>query len=673
MMHAVQEHEVDLGLPQAFLDSISVQLHVVRASNSTAFMSMLDNLCETSFYGVSVPLHIHLGREQPQYLMRFVSELIWPHGLKKVHTHQVFAATDSILLGSWSLSSKNDMGLILVDNNHPSMNFFRLVLASLYWLQINNYTDSKLAGIGLASYPLQKFGRYNLEEFICLFCGQHESSSTGPLKTQVFPLSSALYFHSFLQKLSLYGSLHVSSSEGASQSLFVNPHASPGMSNLERFKLELVRNRGYYLLYPQGHLIEPNMRIKLQEGCRHTCSLSENFQSDARGFRTTAAGFQRDQTFLLNLSLWDLPFLDTLGKPQETWEATARHLHDAREKQPGFLHVKCSEGVRFLPCEESHSITDEKILTVAGYTIILSHFWKASRIALLAPLLEHYANAPSVDKIFIVWHNQNVPCPGSSAIRSVPIIFVPQECDSLNNRFLIDKRINTECVFVVDDDIQVHIEDLERLFFVWQAFPHRLVGFFPRWFQPKTQYSGKYLTTNRGKSNPAEGYSFVLTKAVMFSQAYLHEYRCGIGKRVQALVDDMVNSEDLGLNLMVFSLLSKLPALAVKPLWPILDYGVDRTKNSGLFKRGRQHFSNRSHSLSFFMEAYSISSDQLCCERMVADVSHERDSLQVIMRSAHDLGKFVHYPCLYTARPGHCSFLSFAEVGMLNTTKLPLQ
>eukprot|EP00236_Picocystis_salinarum_P003910 CAMPEP_0183826618 /NCGR_PEP_ID=MMETSP0807_2-20130328/1792_1 /TAXON_ID=88271 /ORGANISM="Picocystis salinarum, Strain CCMP1897" /LENGTH=726 /DNA_ID=CAMNT_0026071741 /DNA_START=352 /DNA_END=2533 /DNA_ORIENTATION=+ len=674
IMHAAQDHEADLGLSQAFLDSIRIQLHVIRASNTKAFMSMLDHLSETNFYSVSVPLHIHLETEHPEHLMRFVSDFTWPHGLKKVHVHRIGGTTDSIILRSWPLFSNNDMGLILADNSYPSMDFFRLVLSSIYWLQINSYNDSKLAGIGLSPYPLQQFGRGHVEDFVCMFGRQYESSSIGPLRAQLLPLSSVLYFQTFLQGLGFYSSLHVSSNKDRSKSLSVNPHVLPYMSDFENFMLELVQSRGYYLFYPQGHLMEPNTRIRVRESCKHNCTISEKFQSDGRGFGTAAAGLKQRQTSLFNLSLWDLPFLDTLGEPWGTWDATSRHLHDACEKQPGLLDVKCSDRVRLKPCEEAHLFTNEEISNVAGYTIILSHFWKASRSALIAPLLEHYANAPSVDKIFVVWHNQNVPCPGTSAIKSVPIIFVPQECDSLNNRFLIDKRVNTECVFVLDDDIQVHIEDLERLFYVWQAFPRRLVGFFPRWFQPKTQYSGKYLITSHGKANPSEGYSFVLTKAVMFSQAYLYEYRCGIGRKLHTVVDDMVNSEDLGLNLMVFSLLSKLPALAVKPLWPILDYGVERSnENSGLFNRGRQHFSNRSRSLTFFMEAYSISSDQLCCERMVADVTHGHDSVQLYMIPAHDLGKYVHYPCLYARRPGHCSFVSFAQVGKLNATTLPLQ
>jgi hypothetical protein len=92
----------------------------------------------------------------------------------------------------------------------------------------------------------------------------------------------------------------------------------------------------------------------------------------------------------------------------------------------------------------------------------------------------------------------------------------------------MDQRITTASVLIVDDDIKIHIDDIEVLHEVWLKYPKYIIGTFPRWFGVSA--SNKLFYT-QFEYNPklATGveYGLMLTKVMLIQTTYLFEYTCG--------------------------------------------------------------------------------------------------------------------------------------------------
>ena len=80
-----------------------------------------------------------------------------------------------------------------------------------------------------------------------------------------------------------------------------------------------------------------------------------------------------------------------------------------------------------------------------GFTLIIQTY---RRTDLLMRLLKHYSTMPRLHKIIVVWNNVGVKPPVEDwekhAPHPVPVVFLPQDKNTIRNRFKPFKEIETE-------------------------------------------------------------------------------------------------------------------------------------------------------------------------------------------------------------------------------------
>ena len=214
-----------------------------------------------------------------------------------------------------------------------------------------------------------------------------------------------------------------------------------------------------------------------------------------------------------------LPHLDVFGHSYLDTAAISRVEREyGKEPRIPAPHVKFSD-LRDRECHifnvpASVYLTSQP--TSAGqFTLLISHFYSPARFPILMEQIRYYSRSPSVDRILILWHDPTlrpprkmrlpspIPSEGGSSSGDTLVDFIWQKSNSLNNRFRPSLLITTPSVLIMDDDMQVHLEDLDLLHAVWTRYPERIAGFFPRWHDvvkdSKNNPFLKYVTSDTGK------------------------------------------------------------------------------------------------------------------------------------------------------------------------------
>ncbi|RUP48306.1 glycosyl transferase family 64 domain-containing protein [Jimgerdemannia flammicorona] len=193
------------------------------------------------------------------------------------------------------------------------------------------------------------------------------------------------------------------------------------------------------------------------------------------------------------------------------------------------------------------------------FSVLISTY-NPERIVYLAKLIQHYAESPSVHTIFVTWHNPNLPISRQLAnlgkTLRVPLRFLRQNYDSLNNRFNPITSLRTPAVFICDDDIRVPIDDLEFAFEVWKTRQNSIVGQFPRMHKYFAEnHTAEYVVS--GPRHPK--YSIILTKSMFMKADFLFAYTCLLPPKIHKYVDDNLNCEDIAINMMATGMTGSLP------------------------------------------------------------------------------------------------------------------
>lgn len=97
--------------------------------------------------------------------------------------------------------------------------------------------------------------------------------------------------------------------------------------------------------------------------------------------------------------------------------------------------------------------------------------YNPERIQHLSLIIRHLLKSDKVHTVFITWHNPNLEVPDTlySEIRKRDydrVKVLSQTFDSLNNRFNPTEDLQTDGVYIMDDDIFLDLEDLEFAFSV---------------------------------------------------------------------------------------------------------------------------------------------------------------------------------------------------------------
>nr|XP_061809905.1 exostosin-like 2 [Nerophis lumbriciformis] len=280
-----------------------------------------------------------------------------------------------------------------------------------------------------------------------------------------------------------------------------------------------------------------------------------------------------------------------------------QHFHyDSKQKQEDLTNIK-TEHLTNIKTEE--------------FTIILQTY---KRDNILLKVLKNCLAAPHLQKIIVVWNNIGV-APSQKLIdslgqHSIPVLFMEQTRNSLQNRLQPFAEIHTEAVLMLDDDVLVSVPDISFAFIVWQQFRDQIVGFVPR---KHVEISpGVYNYEDVGLTPGQRGerkYSMVLIGAAFFHRRYLKLYR-DQPKAMHDLVEAGHNCEDIAMNFVVSLHLREIWAdgrsagIYVKPM----DMRNLEMQASGDFKglwHRSDHFKQRSECINQLTKIYGVMPLQL--------------------------------------------------------------
>jgi hypothetical protein len=110
--------------------------------------------------------------------------------------------------------------------------------------------------------------------------------------------------------------------------------------------------------------------------------------------------------------------------------------------------------------QKSFPITDR-------FSVLLSTY-NPDRVDHVATLIRHLATSDLVHTIYLTWHNPKLEV--NKELKELqeklrkPLVILPQQFDSLNNRFNPIEGLETSAVYILDDDIVVSVPDLEFSF-----------------------------------------------------------------------------------------------------------------------------------------------------------------------------------------------------------------
>lgn len=196
-----------------------------------------------------------------------------------------------------------------------------------------------------------------------------------------------------------------------------------------------------------------------------------------------------------------------------------------------------------------------------------------------------YSHLDVVGEVYVVWQNMNKPHEDAPHPK---VNFIYPDTDSLNNRYL-SSELSSDCVYICDDDIYLPEKSFRSAFEAWKQNPARLVGFYPRLWQPTP---GSYSI------DISSGYNIVLTKGMFAHRSFLTAYNLFLPRKLTSIVDEHLNCEDILFNMLAVGM-TGLPPLAVMSNETIHDSG----KDSGISgKKGSGHLNTRDLCVQQFMK-----------------------------------------------------------------------
>eukprot|EP01079_Euglenida_sp_SAG-EU17-18_P008493 gene8493-1519_t len=287
--------------------------------------------------------------------------------------------------------------------------------------------------------------------------------------------------------------------------------------------------------------------------------------------------------------------------------------------------------------------------TNRGLTLVLLAY---SRLEHLPRSMKHYASCPSVSHVLIVWNNVDQPpeeairktAEAEAAAHGVPVTIVPQQANTLNNRYFVHDKIQTAAVMFSDDEaVQVLYDhdSIAKSLMIWQRSPERLLGFFPRNISA-TRYDG-------GTSTPLSEYNMVIGRGLMMHRDLLEHYSQSKHSELHHLVDEKF-CDDIVLNY-VSSALTGLPPLLVPVVYE--DLPEQTASYKGLSQGGQSWFQKRHDCTKHLYDHFKSTPPT---ESNLAFVSREPDMGSATGSGAGQGGPV--YPCEGPAAEFYTTFLT---------------
>ncbi|KAI8088561.1 glycosyl transferase family 64 domain-containing protein [Thamnidium elegans] len=251
------------------------------------------------------------------------------------------------------------------------------------------------------------------------------------------------------------------------------------------------------------------------------------------------------------------------------------------------------------------AITDIRHFAVKDQFSVMLSTYNPERIQHLSLLIRHLLKSNKIHTVFVTWHNPKLSVPDTlyneieeSDYYRVKVL--SQAFDSLNNRFNPTEELQTEAVYIMDDDIYIDLEDLEFTFSAWQSRKDSVVGHFPRshTYSPET-HEATYRVVGKAP------YSIILTKSMFIRSDYLFSYTCLLEPDLHASVDSQLNCEDLGFAMMAAGLSGAGPTY-VRTQKSMEDFGLKKGISTNA-----AHMPARSQCITDFITNYWHANDPL--------------------------------------------------------------
>lgn len=209
-----------------------------------------------------------------------------------------------------------------------------------------------------------------------------------------------------------------------------------------------------------------------------------------------------------------------------------------------------------------------------AFTVMINTY---KRKKYLLRSIQHYAKCSNVQAIRVVWgENRHPPILEENPEyfpHSVQVEFVVARRDSLNERFNIQKPVNTSALFSVDDDVYVPCKGLSKGFEAWKREPWQIAGYFPRIHSTDAETPGcRYEYKSKAETFWLyRKYSMLLTKAAFIHVDYFNIYTQHMHKSIRQYVDMVSNCEDIAMQFLVSNLTGSPPQLI--QAFGVLDVG----------------------------------------------------------------------------------------------------
>lgn len=272
-----------------------------------------------------------------------------------------------------------------------------------------------------------------------------------------------------------------------------------------------------------------------------------------------------------------------------------------------FLHVwdYCFRKYRYKP----HVNKDKQ------FAVVINTYKRPKQ---LHDAVQHYANVCGrrygVGRVFIIWAEQEIPPPSFSDIKDTTLLRSSEAnrspvetirvANSLNSRFLPIENLESEAIFMVDDDIRVDCASLAAAFSAWQSHPYSTVGFYPRLAEPSRRNTSEYVYHNWPEVFWRQQFNFILTKACFLHSRYLKMYSSDSHPQaIKDYVDKYFNCEDVAMSLLVANVTTaESGSIEASPI-----YVEASVTDKGLFNgisTGSGHMDRRSNCLTDLTAIY---------------------------------------------------------------------
>lgn len=223
------------------------------------------------------------------------------------------------------------------------------------------------------------------------------------------------------------------------------------------------------------------------------------------------------------------------------------------------------------------------------FTIVIVSY---NREIVLSNTLERLIGLPYLNRVIVIWNNvDRLPSISAWPRMHVPLLFVNGTRNSLNNRFIPYKEIQTEAVLSMDDDIDLKQYEIIFAFRVWREQRDRIVGF-------PARYHAHFGQENFYNSNHTCQFSMILTGAAFIHKLYMNAYTNYMAPIIRQKVDEWMNCEDLAMNFLVAHITRK-PPIKTTSKWTLRCPTCTDTLSND-----HEHFSERHECIRFFTQVY---------------------------------------------------------------------